>query len=89
MNACATCKFWTKNGQLMECHRNPPIGSVVVTKQGASLITGWPTTQPTDQCGEYKLALIDAGAMPGVGRLTVEIAPEVQAILDAPPMRAG
>ena len=44
---CAGCAFWkTDDG---ECHRLPP----TVQTDGVMSVSVWPTTNPTDWCGEF------------------------------------
>lgn len=52
MKSCNKCCFALKEGEVIFCHRAPPVPVVL----GDQLSFIWPAVLPTAWCGEFKLA---------------------------------
>jgi hypothetical protein len=63
-NRCEACKFFEKQHpahQHGECHKNPPMASIIPTNKGPQTLSAFPLVQPTQWCGafETKIAAVN------------------------------
>lgn len=54
MISCATCVHYESTGETAgKCQCFPP---AIIDDGRGGLVTGWPTVQSTDKCGQYRNA---------------------------------
>lgn len=57
---CSNCKFFKRNPADLkqgDCHKNPPVLTVIPMAQGPALLGNWPPVKEDGWCGEHKPAL--------------------------------
>lgn len=67
LNKCRTCQWFDQKGAIDSigiCVRYPPKPFPTGPKQTISI---WPSVQPGQSCGEFKLEIITAAMIPEVG----------------------
>ena len=51
--SCQSCKFWKENRISGDCRRFPPVDIVRIRDGDSTVGAEFPTTYPTEWCGEY------------------------------------
>lgn len=56
---CGTCDH--HNGLTSQCRRRAPTVFPVVTPQGLTFVSAWPSVRPGEWCGDHSDAEVDIG----------------------------